>query len=225
MMRYAWLIFRKDLRLLLARGNGFYQAVLLGLLLVFVFSMAREPGQICAPNEAATIFWLSSTFCLILVFSALHANDEINGIRIGLLLSPMPPQAVWLGKTAAGLLACALAQLAFLPAVFIFLNQSLRGPLFPGAASLLLTNFGICILASLLGAISRNNGGAEALLSILLFPLLVPMLLAGISLTALSLGEGGAGSAQQWIAIAAAFDAIYTASGIICFPLLYRGDS
>ena len=225
MIHFAWLILRKDLRLLLARGNGFFQAVLLGLLLVFIFSMAGEPGQSASPQDAAAIFWLSSTFCLCLVFTTLYGHDDINGIRAGLLLSPMPLQAIWLGKTIAGLIACGLAQIIFIPAILIFLNQSVPGPLFYGLLALLLANPGICILGSLLGALSHGRGGAETLLSIILFPMLVPMLLAGIALGSLSLGGGNPESANLWLALAGAFDAIYAAAALLCFPFLYKGDA
>lgn len=51
MIRLAFAVFRKDLRLSLLRSNGLLQALLLGLLLVFTFSLARGPAGIL-PAEA-----------------------------------------------------------------------------------------------------------------------------------------------------------------------------
>ena len=45
MLKAACLIARKDLRLVLSRGAGLVQALLLGLLLIFVFSLSRETGE------------------------------------------------------------------------------------------------------------------------------------------------------------------------------------
>ena len=56
MLKAACLIARKDLRLVLSRGAGLVQALLLGLLLIFVFSLSRETGETMSGQGAATIF-------------------------------------------------------------------------------------------------------------------------------------------------------------------------
>ena len=100
-MKAACLIARKDLRLVLSRGAGLVQALLLGLLLIFVFSLSRETGETMSGQGAATIFWLSSAFCQVLSFNMLYGLEEANGSRAGLLLLPTPVQSVLLGKAAA----------------------------------------------------------------------------------------------------------------------------
>lgn len=125
MLKAACLIARKDLRLVLSRGAGLVQALLLGLLLIFVFSLSRETGETMSGQGAATIFWLSSAFCQVLSFNMLYGLEEANGSRAGLLLLPSPVQSVLLGKAAAGLCIILTAQLLFLPATIVFLGQSL----------------------------------------------------------------------------------------------------
>ena len=125
MLKAACLIARKDLRLVLSRGAGLVQALLLGLLLIFVFSLSRETGETMSGQGAATIFWLSSAFCQVLSFNMLYGLEEANGSRAGLLLLPTPVQSVLLGKAAAGLCIILTAQFLFLPATIVFLGQSL----------------------------------------------------------------------------------------------------
>ena len=120
---------RKDLLLTLARGSGLVQALLLGLLLLFVFSLAQGVGERLSPQNAAAVFWLSSAFCQVLVFNSLYALEERCASRVGLVLAPAPVQGVWLGKALAGMLLLLLAQLLFLPAAVVFLGQELRGDL------------------------------------------------------------------------------------------------
>lgn len=72
MIRLAFAVFRKDLRLSLLRSNGLLQALLLGLLLVFTFSLARGPAGILPAEAAAAIFWLASVFCQVLILSLIH---------------------------------------------------------------------------------------------------------------------------------------------------------
>lgn len=212
---------RKDLRLLLFRDGGLVQALLLGLLLIFLFSLSEATGEKASPESAATIFWLSSIFCQILIFTRLYSLEEANSVRDGLLLLPAPVQGIWLGKAMAGLLLLLLSQIVFLPSVIIFLNQQIAQPLWPGLASVLVTDIGICSLGSLLGAVSLASHGRESLLSILLFPLLIPLLLSGISLGAVPLGSG-LEEGLQWLGIGASFDLLFLGAGLLLFGFIYQ---
>ena len=223
MLRLAWRVARKDLLLTLGRGSGLVQGLLLGLLLLFVFSLSQGVGERMSPQGAAAIFWLSALFCQVLVFNGLYALEEANAARLGLLLAPAPVQGVWLGKGLAGLLLLLLAQLLFLPAAVIFLGQEPCGPLGPGLLALLLVELGICALGSLLGALAQG-GTRESLLSIVLFPLLVPLLLAGIRVGAQTFGLDDPDGPAAWLQLAAAFDAVFLAAGLLLFGFMYAGD-
>lgn len=233
MLKCAQAVCGKDLRLVLARGGGLTQALLLGLLLVFLFSLSLDAGDRLTPQAAATMFWLASAFCQVLVFNMLYAVEEVNGARLGLLLLPAPVQGVWLGKAAAGLLLLLTAQCLFLPAVFVFLAQQ-AGSAWPTALTgLILVDVGMAASGSLLGALSVGQVGRESLLSVVLFPLLAPLLLAGVRLTALGLLPAGTPaevvalareSAGSWLGLAAAFDALFLAAGLVLFPYVYSGE-
>ena len=194
MLKAACLIARKDLRLVLSRGAGLVQALLLGLLLIFVFSLSRETGETMSGQGAATIFWLSSAFCQVLSFNMLYGLEEANGSRAGLLLLPTPVQSVLLGKAAAGLCIILAAQFLFLPATIVFLGQS------------------------------QGQAARESLLSIVLFPLIIPILLAGIRVCAGGFSEALPEGVESWLGIAVAFDAVFLAAGLVLFPFVFSGD-
>lgn len=224
MLKLAMLIAGKDLRLILTRGGGIAQAMLLGLLLIFIFSLSRNTGQTTTPHEAATIFWLSSLFCQILIFNQLYALEETNSAREGLLLLDVPIQAIWLGKSLAALLLLLLAQIIFMPATIVFLGQQASGDFISGVAMLVGADIGICALGSLLGAAAQGQNSRESMLSIILLPMLAPLLLAGISVGSQTLGTAGDSSTQSWLGIVMAFDAIFIAAGLTLFGFIYRGD-
>lgn len=223
MLRLIQALVRKDITLLLARSSGLGQCLLLGLLLVFVFSLSRGTADIVSPQTAATIFWLSSTFCQVLIFNQLYALEERHDCRLGLLLCPAPVQSIWLAKAASGFCLLVAAQCLFLPASIIFLNQSLSGPLSTGLLSLLLTDVGMCTLGALLGALAQGQAVRESLLGIILFPLLTPLLLAGIRLVAQSLGAAASEGTVLWLGLAAAFDAVFLGAGLLLFVHIYAG--
>ena len=222
--RAALAVTRKDLRLVLVRGAGLSQALLLGLLLVFVFSLAQRTGESLSGHGAATVFWLASAFCQTLAFNMLYGLEESNGARAGLLLMPAPVQAVWIGKAVAGLVIILIAQAVFLPAAVVFLGQSVGGAWPEALAAVLLVDVGMAALGSLLGALSQGQAARESLLSVVLFPLIVPLLLAGIRAGAGGLGEAAPAEAASWIGLAAAFDAVFLAAGLILFPFVFSGD-
>ena len=222
--RTALAVTRKDLRLVLVRGAGLSQALLLGLLLVFVFSLAQRTGESMSGQGAATVFWLASAFCQTLAFNMLYGLEESNGARAGLLLMPAPVQAVWIGKAVAGLVIILIAQAVFLPAAVVFLGQSVGGAWPEALAAVLLVDVGMAALGSLLGALSQGQAARESLLSVVLFPLIVPLLLAGIRAGAGGLGEAAPAEAASWIGLAAAFDAVFLAAGLILFPFVFSGD-
>lgn len=213
----------KDLSLLFIRGSGLVQALLLGLLLIFVFSLSSGPANPVSAQAAAAIFWVSSLFCQVLIFNQLYALEESHGQRLALLLLPVMPQTIWLAKSLAGLLLLLAAQLCFLPACVIFLSQTAGAHFVTSIAGLFLVDLGISALGSLLAAVAQGQASRESLLSILLFPLLTPLLLAGISLHTASFG-GESQDLDQWLMLASAFDAVFVSVSFILFAFIYTGD-
>ncbi len=224
MLRPAAAIAAKDLRLVFAAGQGLVQAVLLGLLLVFLFSLSRAPGDATPPQAAATIFWLATSFGLILICNTLYGFEDEAGARQGLLLSPAPAQAVWAGKAAACLILLLLLQLVFAPAVAVFLGQGLeRGGLF-ALGGVLAVDWGLAALGALLGALAHGQAAKESLLSVILFPLLVPALLAGVKVLSHALGAPDAEDPGRWLLLALAFDALFTAGALVLYPFVFSGE-
>ncbi len=79
-------------------------------------------------------------------------------------------------------------------------------------------------LGSLLGALSQGQSARESLLSIVLFPLLAPLFLAGIRLGAVAFGADVPVDAHSWFGMACAFDAIFLAAALVLFPHVYTAE-
>ncbi|WP_428569129.1 MAG: heme exporter protein CcmB [Solidesulfovibrio sp. DCME] len=224
MLRAAWAIAAKDLRLSLAGAQGLVQTVLLGLLLIFIMSLSREPGEMSPPLAAAAVFWLATAFGQVLVFNYLYGLEEAEGARLGLLLAPCPVQAVWLGKAVAGWVLLFCCQMVFAPAAVAFLGQSVAGSLAVGVGVVAAVDWGLCVLGSLLGALAVGRSSRESLLTVILFPLLIPVLLAGIRLLETVISGRGLEAVSAWAGTVGAFDAVFTAAALILFPFLYTGE-
>ncbi len=212
----------KDLKLIFSDGSGIIQPILLGLILVFVFSLSTPIGEEVSAQAAASIFWLATSFALILVFNTLYSIEETNQARTGLLLSPMPLQHVWISKAFTGLILLLLAQLFFFPAIIVFLGQENVADWWALLGVILLVDWGLVAVGSLLGAVSQGHASRDSLLSVVIFPLLIPLLLAGIRMGAHLLGGADDESLSSWAGIAFSFGAVFTGAAIILFPFVYN---
>jgi heme exporter protein B len=223
-LRRAGHIAAKDLRLSVGGGQGLVQAMLLGLLLIFLFSLSRPTGELVSGQAAGAIFWLASAFGLVLVFNDLFSLEEHQGCRLGLLSSPVPEHSVWLGKGLAGFGLLLLSQAVFLPAAAVFLGQDVKGSWGVLLLALIGVDWGLAALGALLGALAQGQGARESLFSVILFPLLLPVLLGGIRIFAGVFSGEAAQDQGLWVGIIVAFDAVFTAAGAFLFPFLYTGE-
>jgi heme exporter protein B len=224
MIGHALTIAAKDLRLACGNGQGPVQAVLLGLLLVFIFSLSAGPGEHFSAQQVMAIFWLCSSFSVVLIFSLLFRFEEENDAATALLLSPLPVQGLWLGKTLAGLVLLVFCQLFFFPAAVVFLGIDPRADIGPIALMLLGVDAGLCILGGLIGAMGHGHGTRDALLTIIVFPLQIPLLLSGIRIgTGLLAGEASTG-VTDWFGLVFAFDALFAGAALFLFPHVFRGE-
>ena len=70
--------------------------------------------------------------------------------------------------------------------------------------------------------LSQGQAARESLLSVILFPLLLPVLLGGIKLFAQAFA--GQEPETAWLGILGAFDALFAGAGLILFPFVYTGE-
>ena len=217
-------IARKDLRLAFAGGQGPVQVVLLGLLLVFIFSLSAAPGEHFSPQQAMAIFWLCSSFAVVLIFSLLFRFEEENDTATALLLSPLPVQGLWLGKTLAGLILLLLCQVFFFPAALVFLGLDPGGN--PGGLALMVlgVDLGLCVLGGLIGAMGHGQGAKDALLTIIVFPLQIPLLLGGIRIGVGLMQGVPLAALGDWFGLVLAFDAVFSGAALFLFPHVFRGE-
>ena len=212
----------KDLRLFLTRGHGLVQALLLGLLLIFTFSLAAAGRGRVSEEWSAAIFWLATCFCQVLIFNALYALEDENAAREGLLMAPVSAQTIWLAKVLAGGTVLILVQAVFVPACAVFLDLTSIHSWLWALGSVCAVDAGLIILGALLGAVGSQQTGRDSLLTVILFPLLIPLLLAGIRLGGHVLGASGVGAPWDWIRLVVTFDALFAGLALLLFPVLYR---
>lgn len=221
MIRGALAVLRKDLRIEWRTRESLASFVVLGVLLVVVFSVALDPLPEDAPRVAPSVLWAAFVFTGLLGIQRGFVLERENDCLGGLLGSPLDPAALYLGKLVANVVLLGVMQLLLVPLVAIMLRADV-GPVLPGVLLvLLLGNLGFAALATLFAAMTVRARAREVMLPVLLLPLLVPVLIGGVKATEAAL-RGGLAEAAGALGLLAAFDAIFVTAGILLFEQVIR---
>lgn len=199
---------RRELLLQWRTRAQFLAVFIFGASALLLFSFAVGPNATLLRQFSAGSLWLglllSSTLTLAESF---HAEME-NGAFEGLLLLPASPRALYYAKAIANWLQLSLLGVFLIP-VMVILDDA--GTLRIGALLLVIAlgAAGLSAPGTLYAAMTAQIRSRQTLLPLLLFPLIVPALLASVKATSLILLGDPMGQGGSWIRLLVAFDAIY----------------
>lgn len=199
---------RKEL-LLQWRTRGQMMAVFVfGAASLLLFSFAIGPNSQALRMFSAGFLWLGLLLSSTLTLSeSFHAEMENRALE-GLLLLPSDPRALYYAKAVANWLQLTLLGSALVPVMVVLYDAGTTR-----LASLLLIIIlgaaGLSAPGTLYAAMTAQLKAKQTLLPLLLFPLIVPALLASVKATSLVILGDAMGEARSWIILLFAFDLIY----------------
>jgi heme exporter protein B len=215
----AWLIARKDFtiesrsRELIATAAFFAVACVL----VFAVSLVRE-GR--APDDvAAGVLWIGIAFSGTLTLGRLFERERVHDTLRTLLLAPIERPAVYVGKLLAVVMLMSGVGALLLPFTGLLFDQAVLRAL-PGLiAALLLGILGYAAVGTLFAAMLGRSRSRDVLLPVLLYPMSVPVLIAGVRATSALLAPAGPDweTARLWIGVLAAFDTVFVTLALWTF--------
>ncbi|HXX29906.1 MAG TPA: heme exporter protein CcmB [Myxococcaceae bacterium] len=234
LLRATWLLVRKDLLLewrTRARANALFFFALATLLL---FSFALGPDTTILRRAAGGTLWLAILLASVLALGESFRVEQENAALDGLRLAPADPQALFLAKALANGMLLLLLGVAILPVLGALAGLTLAPRIvmtlpvltFPlsglGAMALVLVLGCLAIAApgTIYAAIASNARARDVLLPLLLFPLLIPALVASAKATSLALEGDPMLQFGSWLGLLASFDLIYWSLGFALFPLV-----
>jgi ABC-type transport system involved in multi-copper enzyme maturation permease subunit len=132
----------KDLRSELRRRTALVSAVVFAALILAIFNFARDPTSLRADQLAPSAFWITCAFAAVTALSRAFAVELEHGALDGLLLAPVPREALFLGKFLGNLVFVLVVESIALPLFVLFFNVSLNGAL-PGSPGGVAGNGGI----------------------------------------------------------------------------------
>jgi len=199
---------RKEL-LLQQRGAAQLFAVLVfGATALLLFSFAVGPNAELLRRIAPGLLWLalllSSTLTLAESF---QSEMEMKALE-GQLLLPASPAALYYGKALSNWLQLTLLGVLLVPLMVALYDASLPRPL-ALLGVIALGAAGLSAPGTLYAAMTQQARSRQTLLPLLLFPLVVPVLIAAVKATALLMHGDPMGQLRPWVQLLGAFDAIH----------------
>lgn len=216
-VRRALAVARKDL---LAEGrarSNVLAVVFFAGTALLLFAFALGPDAQALRDAGAGVIWLTILLSGILVFHRSYQIELEAGALEALLGYPGSRRSIFVGKLAANLVIVLLVEAVVVPLAAILFHVPVLTAL-PGLiAVLLLGTFGFVTLGTFYAAISSRARGRDVLLPLLLFPMLIPLLLAAVQGTSAYLDGDAMGYGGAWLRLIVAFDVIFFVAAFWAF--------
>jgi heme exporter protein B len=225
--RQALRIAVKDLRIEWRSREILATMTFLAVVVVLIFSFAFVVGDARPPAPVtAGILWIalvvSGTVGLSRTFDRERDGEAIRS----LLLSPVPRGAIYVGKLAA-----TVALMLFVEVVLTFLagvlfSSQIAIALRPVATLLVLGTIGFAAVGCVFSAALLRSRSRDVLLSTLLYPIIVPIVIAGARGTAQLIDPSSPDpeAARFWTQFLVAVDVIFVTVGLWAFEPVVTGE-
>ncbi len=218
-LHQIWTIARKDLRTELRAASGIITMVLLGFLVVLVFSFSLEPGSRDSALARSGVLWAAFLFPgLIAVGRSFESEKEVQCLE-GLLLCPVDRSVIYLGKLASSTILSLGSGFLVLVFFTVLYNVSLGLPWLALLGIIVLAGVGLSAVGTLAAAITVSVRARGALLTIIVLPLLVPLLIGAARCSVALLGSDP-WALSLWPEMMAGFDVIFLAVGVAVFDFV-----
>jgi heme exporter protein B len=206
----AWLVTRKDLVIEFRSREVVYTTLFFAVscVLVFAFGFVRE--GVAVDDAAAGILWIAIAFSGTLALGRTFERERQNDTLRALLLAPVDRAAIYVGKLAGVLLLLAVVEAIVVPLVALMFEAPLFAHPVLTAGLLAAGTMGFGAVGTLFAAMLVRARSRDVLLPILLYPITIPVIIAGVRGTAALLqAEPDLPVARMWLSMLVFFDMVF----------------
>ena len=181
--RQAAQIARKDVMAEMRAKEIAPQMLAFAALLIVIFNVTLRAETILQ-DALPGVLWVSLTFAGMLGLNHSFLQEQENGCLLGLRLCPVSRTVIFLGKMLGNFFLLLFTELTIFPVIMILFNLTPEWQFILLGIVMALGAFGFACIGTLFAAMSSQTRIREALLPMLVFPLLIPLLIAAAQTTA-----------------------------------------
>jgi heme exporter protein B len=221
-LRTVALVIRKDLLVELRSGEILYTTVFFAVscVLVFAFGFVREGRAM--DDAAAGILWIAIAFAGTLALGRTFERERQSETLRALLMAPIDRPALYVAKLLGVTAVMAAVELLIVPLAALLFQAALFRHALLLMALLAAGTLGFTAVGTLFAAMLVRARSRDVLLPVLLYPLTVPVIIAGVRGTAALLqAESDVAIARAWLSLLVSFDVVFITLALWTFePLM-----
>jgi heme exporter protein B len=219
LMHDAWLIFRKDVRQEFKTRYSLNAILLFALVTLVVVSFSI--GTFGANTDIkAALLWIIIFFSAMSGLSHIFVREEEKHTADTLKLVAQPT-SIFLGKFFFNLILLYVLEIITVPLYFAVMNFQVDGVML-FLFILVLGSFGLSAGATMTGAIISKASAKGALFAVLSFPILLPVIIAGINGTKISVTHHALADASGDLQMLFAYSVVVLTAGILLFDFVWN---
>jgi heme exporter protein B len=214
-LRSVFAIVWKDLAAELRSRELLGAMLVFALLVILIFNFALELSIRTMETVTSGVLWVTFTFAGTLGLNRSMAIEKDRGCLDGLLLAPVDRSALYFGKMLGNLIFMFIVEAIVLPVFSLLYNINLFEPRL--LAVILLGSLGYAAVGTLLASMSVQARTRDVLLPILLFPIVLPIIVAAVKASNNILLGFEMAEIWPWLNILIAYDVIFIAVAFMVF--------
>ena len=215
LLAQIWAMLRKELLTEWRQRSRVSGIFWFALAIVLMVSFAATETALL-PRTAGGALWLGLLLASTRSLDQSYAVEHEHGALEGLVLWPVDPIAVYYGKALANTILLLIVSVALLPLVIGVYDAEVRGEPLQLAGTIVLGCAALAAPGTLYGLVASQARGSSVLLPLLMFPLVVPAVLASVNATARVFEGDPMNQVGSWMTLLFAFDVIHwSLSGVL----------
>src|SRR3989337_2557947 len=220
-VRTALLVLKKDFAIELKSREILYTTLFFAVscVLIFSFAFVEEGAPIGGNSVAAGILWIAMLFAGTLALGRTFERERYGETIRALLLAPAPRPALYVGKLLGILCLLGLTEVLLVPLIaLLFSAPMLLERLALLVPLLAFGTVGFAAVGTLFAAMLMRARTRDVMLPILLYPITIPVIIAGVRGTAALLtSPPDEPTAVMWLAILVCFDVVFVTLSLWTF--------
>ena len=209
-LKSVWLVTRKDMLVELRSREIVYTTLFFAVscVLVFAFSFVRDGRPV--EDAAAGILWIAIAFSGTLALGRTFDRERQSDTLRALMMAPVDRPALYVGKLVGVLILLAVVEAVVTPLVAFMFQAPLFAHPFLMVSLLAAGTIGFAAVGTLFAAMLVRARSRDVLLPIILYPITIPVIIAGVRGTAALLqAEVDLPMARTWLAMLVFFDVVF----------------